>query len=287
MRIALAVILVACSSPTKPTPVAVQPPPQPAPVTPAQDQDIPLPTPANGLAWDAADKALYIAADTKLLKWTSGTEFTPVADFPATGKLSLGGVVKLADGSFLVTSFGFGTDGTVFHVDAQHKVSAVPNLDPKRRRVGIAVGPDAAIYDAYFVMDGKDHTGGLAKLDLVKGETDVPLGTTLSKVVGVVATKRGVFISDQGANAIYAVGNATPIAKDLPSADMLAVLPDGALVTGGKNGVVSKVTLDGTITMLAQGYESVRGIAVDGEGKRLFVVEHGKDKHVLHIVKLP
>ncbi|HEY0255521.1 MAG TPA: hypothetical protein VGC41_28525 [Kofleriaceae bacterium] len=285
MRYALLAVLVACGSPTKPASLTA--PPQPAPVPVVEPTDIPLPSAANGLAWDPGEKALYLAAETKLLKW-SNNEFSTVAEFPSTGKLSLGGVVRLADGSFLVTSFGFGTDGGVFHVDAQHHVVAVPNLDPKRRRVGIAVGPDSAIYEAYFVVDGKEHTGGLAKLDLAKGsESEVPLGTKLTKVVGVVATKRGVFISDQDANAIYAVGNAAPIAKDLPSADMLVMLPDGALATGGKNGVVSKVSLDGTITPLAQGYESARGIAVDAEGKRLFVVEHGKDKHVLHIVKLP
>lgn len=283
MRSALALVfLTACSSPATPEPV----PPRAA-AAPQELADIPLPSAANGLAWDATEKTLYIAADTKLLAWQRGTDFTTVAELPTPGA---SGVVRLADGSFLVTVFGMhgGGGGGVLHVDANHQVAQVPNLDPARHRVGIAVGPDAAIYDAYFTIDGQHHhTGGLAKLDLVKGETDVPLGAKLTKVVGVVATKRGVFVSDQEANAIYAAGNATPIATGLPSADLLAAAPDGTLVTGGANGVVSKIDLDGKVTTIVQGYESARGVAIDPDGKRLFVVEHGKAKHVLHVVKLP
>lgn len=281
MRSALALILLAaCSSPTKPELV----PPRTV-AAPQELADIPLPSAANGLAWDAVEKTLYIAADTKLLAWRRGTELATVAELPSPGA---SGVVRLADGSFLVTIFGMHGGGGVVHVDANHQVTQIPNLDPARHRVGIAVGPDAAIYDAYFTVDGQHHhTGGLAKLDLVKGETEVPLGARLTKVVGVVATKRGVFVSDQEANAIYAAGNATPIATGLPSADLLAAAPDGTLVTGGANGVVSKIDLDGKVTTLVQGYESARGVAIDPDGKRLFVVEHGKDKHVLHVVKLP
>jgi DNA-binding beta-propeller fold protein YncE len=108
--------------------------------------------------------------------------------------------------------------------------------------------------------------------------------------VGVAATAGGVFVADQESNTVYALraGAVTPFATGLESADLLTVLPDGSLVTGGKAGVVSKIGIDGRVTIVAQGFDQVRGIAYDPDGKRLFVVDHSKaTPHRLHIVALP
>jgi hypothetical protein len=64
------------------------------------------------------------------------------------------------------------------------------------------------------------------------------------------------------------------------------VLPDGSFVTGGRAGSIIEITRGGTQHPLATGFDQVRGTAYDAAGKRLFVVEHGKTKHVLHILSL-
>jgi DNA-binding beta-propeller fold protein YncE len=189
----------------------------------------------------------------------------------------------------VVTSFGFGKDGAVLVIAPGHVAVAVPALDPARRRIGLAAAPDGTLYDTYFVVGEGKHRGGLARLDLATGETDVPAGT-LAKPVGVAIRDGVIYVSDQEQGAVYAIrgDEAKPVATGLPSADLLTVLPDGALVTGGKTGVVSRIGLDGEITTLASGFEQVRGTAYDPVGKRLFVVEHSKatSKHKLHIVQL-
>ena len=288
--VVVAVLATACNNSTPPTPS----PPAPAHVAAAGSgarQDIDVPGDANGLYWDAGDHTLYFtdATHDSLAAWTDAKGFAEVAQLPQAPKIELGGLTRLADGTFIITSFGFGTDGTVFAVSPSHQATSIPNLDNARRRIGVARAPDGAIYVAYFVVDGHQHTGGVAKLDVATGETDV-VTKGLSKAVGVAATATGIYVSDQETNTIYTVqaGDVKPFATGLPSADLLAVLPDGSLVTGGKAGTVTRIAPDGMKTTIASGFEQVRGIAYDPAGKRLFVVEHSKatSSHKLHILPL-
>jgi hypothetical protein len=254
--------------------------------TPSSQRDIPLARDANGAYWDATEHALYLTEGNALVKWTDAAGFTDVAQLGSAG-VELGGLARLADGSFAIASFGFGSDGGVFVVGASHPATSVPNLDKVRRRIGIAVGSDGTIYDTYFVVDGHDHHGGVATLDLGSGETDL-VTTGLSKPVGIAAIGSDVIVSDQDGNAIDTVAKTgvTAIASNLPSVDLLTVMPDGSLVTGGRAGSVTEVTRSGTQRQLATGFEQARGTAYDAAGKRLFVVEHGKGKHVLHVISL-
>ena len=292
MRTAIALLIgAACSN--KPAPVK-ESPPLAAPVTPARaDRNtIELPGDANGLYWHDGEHALYFTDDTHddLVRWTDRKGVTEIARLPPAAKVSYGGLVRTGDGSFVIAVFGFGTDGGVIVVDPDHVARAVPNLDKARRRVGIARGADNALYDVYFVVDGHSHHGGLAKLDPATGETDIAM-PGLVKPVGVAADARGVYVSDQEANGIVAwrAGAAAPIASGLPSADLMALLPDGSLVTGGKTGTVSRIAQDGKVTTVVQGLDQVRGLAYDATGKRLFMVEHSKatSNHKLRIVALP
>jgi hypothetical protein len=280
------VLLFVCACSSKPSTEA-----KPAAVPAPERGGIDLPGDANGLYWDAGEHALYLTDDTHdtLVQWTDRTGFAQIAQLTATGKISFGGLARGPDGSFVITSFGFGTDGGVLLVDPAHHVTSVPALDKARRRVGIARGPDNAIYDVYFVAANGKHGGGLARLDPTTGETDV-ITDGLAKPVGIAVTERGIYVSDQDSNTIYAVRDHAlqPFATKLANADLLTVLPDGSLVTGGKSGAVVRVALDGTQTTLASGFEQVRGTAYDAVGKRLFVVEHSKatSNHKLHIVPL-
>jgi hypothetical protein len=286
--VVVAVLATACSSSTPPA----APPPAPHVAAPGPArQDLDLPGDANGLYWDAGEHTLYFtdATHDTLAAWTDAKGFSEVTQLPPGPKIELGGLTRLADGTFLVTSFGFGTDGTVFAVSSSHQASAIPKLDKARRRIGVARAPDGAIYVAYFVVDGHQHTGGVAKLDLQAGETDV-VTKGLSKAVGIAANATGVYVSDQETNTIYTVqaGDVKPLATGLPSADLLTVLPDGSLVTGGKTGAVTRIAPDGKQTTIASGFEQVRGTAYDPAGHRLFVVEHSKatSNHKLHILPL-
>jgi sugar lactone lactonase YvrE len=249
-----------------------------------------LPGDANGLYWDASEHALYAtdSAHDTLVKWTDETGFTTIAQLPPSSNVELGGIARLADGTFAITSFGFGSDGGVIVVAPDHSATAVPNLDKARRRIGITRASDGTLYDAYFVVNGHEHTGGVAKLDLKTGETDV-VTQGLGKAVGVAATAAGMFVSDQEASTIFAIDNGTlkPLATKLPSVDLLTALPDGSLVTGGRTGVVTRIAPDGTQSQIASGFEQVRGTAYDAAGHRLFVVEHSKSgHHILHVLPL-
>ena len=286
-RFVVVALLAACSSSQPVTPVA-------APVTPAPAtlrRDIPLPGDANGIYWDATDHTLYLtdATHDTLIAWTDANGFATIAALPPADKIELGGITRLADGTFVIASFGFGTDGAVLAVGPDHHATTVPGLDKARRRIGITRAPDGTLYDAYFVVDGHQHTGGVAKLDLANGESDV-VTQGLTKSVGVAATAAGVFVSDQEANTIFAIDNGAlkPLATGLPSVDLLTALPDGSLVTGGKTGVVVRVAPDGTQSQVASGFDQVRGTAYDPAGHRLFVVEHGKAgaNHTLHVLPL-
>ena len=289
MKLVVAVALGACSSSAAPAPA---PAAAAAPAPPASPrEDLALPGDANGLYWDAGEHALYLtdATHDTLVEWTDAKGFGEVASLPQASKLELGGLTRLPDGTFAITSFGFGTDGAVFVVSPGYHVSTVPALDKTRRRIGITRAPDGTLYDAYFVVDGHQHSGGVAKLDLATGETDV-VTKGLAKAVGVAANAAGLFVSDQESNAIYAVqgGDVKPLATGLASADLLTVLPDGSLITGGKSGAVVRIARDGSATQIAAGFEQVRGTAYDPAGKRLFVVEHSKasSNHTLHILPL-
>lgn len=261
-----------------------------------QAKTIDLPGDANGCVWDAASSTLYLTDNThdQIIAWTDAGGFKPVATLPPMPRVGLGGVIKLASGTFVTPSFGFGINGGVLTSKGEGDTTgaSVPKLDPLRRRIGITLAPDGAIYVAYFVVAAdKKHTGGVARLDLAAGtETDLAIAD-LAKPVGVVATDTTLYVSDQQRSSIvaytFADHGVSTVAKDLPGADLLTRLPNGDFVTGGKNGSVYRIGKSGAATAIVNGYAQVRGTAYDPAGKRLFVVEHGDaDHHKLHILPL-
>ena len=273
MRVlAILLVVAACSKPT----------PEPA-------KGIELPGDGNGLFWDGT--SLYVTDEThdQIATLAEPGSFSVAAALPAAPKLALGGIVRTTDGTFVVASFGFGTDGAIFTIKGT-AAAKIPNLDPKRRRLGLAIGADNAIYDAWFVVeDNHQHHGGVARVDLAGHETDLEI-PGLVKPVGVAVTATTLYVSDQEQGAVFAYDLAshavTPFATKLTSADLLTVLPNGDLVTGGKKGEVYRISKRGAVTTIATGYDQVRGTAYDPAKHRLFVVEHGATKHQLHILPL-
>jgi sugar lactone lactonase YvrE len=262
--------------------------PRPAPTAATYD----LPGDGNGAYWDADEHALYLTDDThaQIVRWTEARGFEPAGSF-TPGAQGLGGLVRTRDGAFVVTSFGMGKQGGVLVLSASG-ATAVANLDVTRRRIGITRAPDGTLYDAYFVVEpDKKHVGGVAKLDTAGGKEEPLTIPGLEKAVGVAATATTLYVSDQEQRAILAYDLAsaavTVAAKDLPSVDMLALLPNGDLVTGGKRGEVYRIDPHGGTKTIASGFSQVRGVAYDAAGARLFVVEHGANgHHVLHVLPL-
>ena len=254
---------------------------------PAPDRRaIELPGDANGALWDGA--TLFVTDNThgQIVRWTDAGGFTPFGA-AVPGKTAFGGLVRIGD-DIVTTSFGFGKDGTVLVVGANPR--AVAKLDPARRRIGIARAPDGILYDVYFIAGNGKHAGGLAKLDLDTGETD--LAADLAKPVGVAATADTIYVSDQDDNTIVAFERTTlarRVVAHVPGVDLLTLLPDGDLVTGGKTGAVYRVRPStGAVTTIASDFTQVRGTAYDAAGKRLFVVEHSvaTAAHHVHVVPL-
>jgi hypothetical protein len=235
---------------------------------------------ANALWWDATSSVLYLTDSntSSLLTWTDAEGIREVCSLPADAAgVSLGGIVRRSDGTLLIASFGFGTQGGMFAVTSG-AASALTGLEPTRRRVGLAQGADGAIYSAYFVGSrGKPPVGGIATIAVAgTSATETEIASGFHKVVGLVATPNAVVVSDQTDRAIYKIeipGYAVSRIASAPTVDLLAMLPNGDLLTGG-GPTISRITQAGQVSTLLGGFEQVRGIAYDAAGKRLFVVDH-------------
>jgi sugar lactone lactonase YvrE len=254
---------------------------------------IALPGDATGIAWDDRAGALLVTDDTHhALARLDGEHWRDFARFPPVAHASLGGLVRLPDGRFVTPSFGFGSDGGVFLIQPDGATRALPGLDTTRRRSAVARGDDGTLYVGYFVVEpGKAQAGGVARLDLAGRESDVIGG--LGKPVGLAVARDTLYVADEDRGALLAYSLVDPalgarVVVSLPGAHLLTLLPGGDLVTGGRRGEVYRVTPAGRLTVIADGFEHVRGTAYDAAGKRLFVIEHSaaSSRHILHILPL-
>lgn len=253
----------------------------------------------NGLWWDEGTGILYIADDNgnRLLRWQAGRFLAPIALPGAPGESGpgLGQVVARADGTLLVTRFGFGTAGDIVQVSPEGEASVVPGLDPTRRRIGLDEAEDGTLVVAWFIGGRDDRVGGVSALALDgSGERDL-VTAGLDKPVGVLARGGRLIIADQAASRIFTTDRVNPGALEAlaapPSADLLAAGEGGVLFTGGRTGEVFRISPQGGVEVVAAGLQEVRGLAWDRAGQRLFVAEHDPDEgdgveHRLHILPL-
>ncbi|HEX7665929.1 MAG TPA: hypothetical protein VF407_15485, partial [Polyangiaceae bacterium] len=240
----------------------------------------------NGLWWDDASQTLFIADDdnNRLLKYTDADGITKVADFPAASPsgAGLGQIARLADGSFVITRFGYGTAGDVVIAKTDGTASLIPNLDVTKRRIGIAVASDGTIFDSYFTKGGAGNLGAVAKLTVGGTETDVVTG--LGKPVGLTVVGSSLYISDQDVGQLFATPVASPgtatVFAQLPNADIVCPGPNGTIFSGGSDGNVRQISADGQTTVFAGGFQAARGVAYDATNKRLFVADHGSNSAI-------
>ncbi|HEY0992806.1 MAG TPA: hypothetical protein VGD80_37385 [Kofleriaceae bacterium] len=256
------------------------PPPSEAARPPAETA-IALPGGASSLWWDAAAATLYLTDSnaSALMAWTDAGGFQLASALPAgPAGVSLGGIVRRPDGSFVVASFGFGTEGGMFSV-ARGTATALTGLDPARRRVGLAQDSEGVLYSVYFTgMRGTVPSGGVASVAIAgTAATETEITSGFHKAVGVAATPTAVFVADQTDKAIFKVavpGYAVSRLATVPAVDLLMLLPGGDLLTGG-GPAIARITQRGEVSTLpGPVFEQVRGLAYDAQGKRLFVIDH-------------
>ena len=277
----------------------------------------------SGLFWDPGVRAaLYIAdsSGNSIQKWTDQGGFSLAATLPALDPLADGGaatptlgqVIRLLDGTLVVTRFGFGQYGAIVVVSPNGDAGVVTGivdggpapLSVKKRRIGLAMLGDGTIVDTYFTLspDGGPRVGAVAKVNLLAG-TEKDLITGLSKPVGVTQGLDGrIFITDQDTSYFLAsplaggvfvdpdagvdagdggdagdAGDAGPqpsIFATFPSPDLVCPGPDGTFFAGSSAGIVYQIGKTGTVTAFQTGLRSARGCAYDGAHRRLFVAEH-------------
>ena len=108
---------------------------------------IPVDGDPNGLWW--SDGRLYLADDdnTRILQWTDADGLALVGDLPTAPAegAGLGQVVRTDSGALVATRFGYGTAGDVVVLEADGTGRIVSGLDPERRRIGLALGPDGSL----------------------------------------------------------------------------------------------------------------------------------------------
>ncbi len=172
----------------------------------------------NGLFWDpGVNAALYIAdsVNNSIQKWADAAGFAVAATLPALDPLADGGaanptlgqVIRLLDGTLLVTRFGFGQYGAIIVVSPKGDAGVVTGivdggpvpLSTKKRRIGLAMLADGTIVDTYFTStpDGGPRIGAIAKINLIAG-TEKDLIAGLQKPIGVTQTLDGrILLSDQ------------------------------------------------------------------------------------------
>ncbi len=288
----LAIALIACGSSSSKTPDASMhqdaPKPLDAPADAPADVTMNLNGGANALLWDAASSTLYLTDDNnnKLLKWTDANGIQDVAMLPnESAGNNPGGILKLADGSFLLANFGYGTQGGFINVDATGTAANLTGFDATRKRIGIAQDSAGLLYSSYFTGNTANAVGGVATVMLQSGgagtETEVAGATTTAgfkKIVGLVATPTALYASDSVNKTIWKISvpdyTVSMLATGLPTADLLMMMPNGDILTGG-GAVISRITQAGVVSALPNtGFETVHGVAYDPVAHHLFVIDH-------------
>ncbi len=137
----------------------------------------------DAIYWDDAKKTLFIADNNnnQIWTWTDASGFTKLAQVPdnaaATdaGQTKLNGITELADGTLVVTRFGYGTFGAIYTISPDGGTATVPGVDPSRKRIEVTVDPaTSTIYGDSFTGSGTAVSGaGIRDREPHRGDDDV------------------------------------------------------------------------------------------------------------------
>ncbi len=143
-------------------------------------------------------------------------KYATVRDNPVlddAGHTKLNGVTELADGTLVITRFGYGTAGALYTVPSDGGApTTVPNVDGGGRRIEVTSDPSTGvIYSDSFMNGAGGQAGEIETVDLTTGLTVYASG--FAKTVGLLVQNGAVLVADQTNNVILAVPtDATQIA---------------------------------------------------------------------------
>jgi hypothetical protein len=242
-----------------------------------------VPAAVGGLWWDPPTQTLYLSTAKDQLATFSDDGMTHVlATVPqnlAPIPGGLGQLVRLSDGTLAVTEEGAGQFGSVFLVRTDGSVDPVGNLDPTRRRVGLALAENGQLYDTWTVLSsgGTIAAAGVSRVDPVAGETDA-VAANLGRPIGVAGANGRLYISDGVLQKIWYTPLATPGTLTVfasPSNPGLIALGRNAGLFAAGPSQVYEIDVGGGVHDAVASSQAVGAVAWDGDHKRLFFVEVG------------
>ncbi len=267
-------------------------------------QQVSLSGAPNGVWWSAATHGVYITDDTAnriQFRGNDGRISTTVqlTTAPASGA-NLGQVVRDADGRLFVTRFGFGTDGAIDYADVRGAAAVVVGPATSRRRIGLwPVSANTYVVSWFERLADNSQRGAVSLLTLdltanpIRG-TERELVTGLVKPVGVAVQGNTLYVGDQSVGKIYAADLAQALAAPLAVSslrvlatvenDQFTIGPRNDLFTGGRDGVIRRITPGGSVSEFATGFQQILGVTYDAENRRLFAAERGAGSQSLRIL---
>jgi sugar lactone lactonase YvrE len=261
----------------------------------------------DAIYWDNTNQVLYIVDDLNNQVWsyTDKNGFQKYAQVPdnpeldEAGKTKLNGITELADGTLVVTRFGYGIGGAIYTVSPDGGTATVPNVPAARKRIEVTVDPSSGtIYsDSFTGGGGATPLGEIETVDLANGTTSYATG--FGKTVGLLVQGSAVLVSDQTNNAIFSVptdptqiadggaglanGNPFALYAGLSGPDQLSAGPDGTIFTDqflsnsdGGGPQIRQIWPDGGVTIPYPNvsFTSLSDVAYDATNHRLFVVDN-------------
>lgn len=267
-----------------------------------------------GLLWHAASSTLYIADNENNQVWwwsdagglaRFATTADPSGALRVENATNVGQIARRSDGTLLIARFGKpggGYAGLAYLEPGSNASSMVPGLDDSRKRLGVDVTADGRIFGSYF--QGMGGSSAVTQVDLHGGETDFATG--FKKIVGVLVVDKTLYVSDQRADAIYALPLDGPLPQpgqyrvfaSLPRPDQICAGPEGTLFTGqfqaapGSSDPISvrQIMADGAVRIFASDPDVSRptGVAYDPAGRRLFVANGGNPaQRFIRVFRVP
>lgn len=262
----------------------------------------------NGLYWDAQQARLYLTDDdaNAIRAWDGDEAFPVAAELPPLGdeqRTTLGQLTRGADGVLYTTRFGFSEYGAIVAAPDAGDAYNLEGPEVERRRIGITPGPGGTLITGWFRGGGAETPSGAISEVQLDGDqaSERELVTGLSKPTGVVVVGDHLYVADQSESvvlrysltaarvqaAMAADGEVVAQFAADEGPDLMTADEDGVLYLGTGAGKLYAIDPDGAVDTLATGWPGIRGVAWDGDARRLFAAvapDAGEEQASIRIV---